>query len=190
LVQVLAHQLADASRIELEMDHAEGLCAPFKGMHHTEQPHMPYPDRADGGEVNSDLYFQWVGREASRRRDALQWQILDQEPDDTTDVLVHLQIAARKVEGLDLEEGNVIARCERDAILAGLRACILRILLDWRVLSPLDDGALVHNESWAESVAAARAEAAKIAAKAGRKLEPPKPCRCFECNRAEKGGRL
>lgn len=188
LIQTLAHQLAEASRIELETDVAEGLCAPFRELPHTEQPHI----LMEGGAVNAGIYFQWVNRQASRRREALQWQILDQEPAGAigaADVLVLLQIAARKVEGLDLEEGNVTAENERDAILAGLRACILRMQQDWRVLSPLDDGALVHNESWAESVAVARAEAAKIATQTGKTMEPPKRCPCFECNRSENGGR-
>jgi len=179
----LAHQLADMSRLEHEMDRAEHLLMPYR-----DRPHPEHPVIAGKG-MHAGVYLTWVAKEATRRREVLQWQILDQTPSNILDVLVLLQLATKKLEALDLGEDSTSEDYEKPAVVAALNACINHFTQDG-LTSPLgNDNHLVCSEPWSETVAIARRELAKFAADAGEQSQPTAPCSCFECNRAEDGGR-
>lgn len=178
----LAHQLADMSRLAEEM---------YQAVESIERDHAntkisDRPTIANG--VSAHVYLNWVGREAARRRDALQRQILDQDPSSVQDVLVLLQLATHTIEE---EVGTDDDAPEKRAAVAALNASINWMIRDGAMNSPLgNDGAHAFSKSWSECLSTARREAARIARASGKLQEEEPHCRCFECNRAEDGGAL
>jgi hypothetical protein len=149
LLSDLAEQLAALMDVEGAVDHAGGL-AGQKG------------DRTLQGATARA--FLLVAREASRRREALQAAILDQQPQSLSETLSILKIAALVLDRIVLEQDFPIeVSKEVRAVLGALNAAVI-CLQQAEVSSPLRRHDVLHwPQSWPEQVEIAHAAARRIA---------------------------